>query len=139
MHSFLKKTLWNSCLTAKSTIFARNNRTKNRYMDQTLIITVFVVVIVSVLAYKWKKKTENKMGNDLNALIGANDWRGVCRILRKQLFLWGFLLALVLALLIARIIRGEQYYTTIIVGAFIAWRFIKLVQLYRISHHNIKP
>ena len=138
MHSFLKKTLWNSCLTAKSTIFARNNRTKNRYMDQTLIITVFVVVIVSVLAYKWKKKTENKMGNDLNALIGANDWRGVCRILRKQLFLWGFLLALVLALLIARIIRGEQYYTTIIVGAFIAWRFIKLVQLYRISHHNIK-
>lgn len=53
-------------------------------MQQTLFIVILAVVIVFALAYRWKKKAENKMGNDLNALIEANDWRGVCRILRKD-------------------------------------------------------
>ena len=56
-------------------------------MEQTLFI-VFAAVIVFALLYRWKKRTENKMGNDLNALIEANDWRGVCRILRKQLIVF---------------------------------------------------
>ncbi len=107
-------------------------------MQQTLFFVVFAVVIVFVLAYRWKKRTENKMGNDLNALIEANDWRGVCRILRKQLILWGCLLVLIIVLLVARIIMGGQAYTPIIVCAFVAWRFFKLVRLYRISHQNIK-
>lgn len=56
-------------------------------MQQTLFIVILAVVIALALAYRWKKKTENKMGNDLNALIEANDWCGVCRILRKQLII----------------------------------------------------
>ena len=56
-------------------------------MEQLLFI-VLAVVIIFALLYKWKKRTEKKMGNDLNALIEANDWRGVCRILRKQLIVW---------------------------------------------------
>lgn len=108
-------------------------------MQQTLLIVVLVVVIVFALAYRWKKRTENKMGNDLNALIESNDWRGVCRILRKQLILLGGSLVLVIGLLVARIIiNGDQAYTPIIVCVFIAWRFLKLVRLYRISYQNMK-
>lgn len=63
-------------------------------MEQTLFI-VFAAVIVFALLYRWKKRTENKMGNDLSALIEANDWRGVCRILRKQLIIGEFCLCCV--------------------------------------------
>lgn len=65
-------------------------------MQQTLFIVILAVVIVFALAYRWKKKAENKMGNDLNALIEANDWRGVCRILRKQLIVGDLCLCCVL-------------------------------------------
>ena len=96
-------------------------------MQQTLFIVILAVVIVFALAYRWKKKAENKMGNDLNDLIDADDWRGVCRILSKQLIIWGVLLVLCIALLIARIMSGSQFYTPIIVCAFLAWRFFKSV------------
>lgn len=52
-------------------------------MEQTLFI-VFAAVIVFALLYRWKKRTENKMGYDLSTLIEANDWRGVCRILSNS-------------------------------------------------------
>lgn len=107
-------------------------------MQQTLFIVILAVVITLALAYRWKKKTENKMGNDLNALIEANDWCGVCRILRKQLIIWGVLLALCIALLIVRIVSNSQFYTPIIVCAILAWRFLKLIRLYRISFQNMK-
>ena len=107
-------------------------------MQQTLFIVILAVVIALALAYRWKKKTENKMGNDLNALIEANDWCGVCRILRKQLIIWGVLLALCIALLIVRIVSNSQFYTPIIVCAILAWRFFKLIRLYRISFQNMK-
>ena len=81
-------------------------------MEQTLFI-VLAVVIVFALLYRWKKRKENKMGNKLNALIEANDWRGVCRILRKQLILWGVLLVWFIALLVARIVLGGQMYTPV--------------------------
>ena len=106
-------------------------------MEQTLFI-VLAVVIVFALLYRWKKRKENKMGNKLNALIEANDWRGVCRILRKQLILWGVLLVWFIALLVARIVLGGQMYTPVIVCAFLAWRFFKLVRLYRISRQNMR-
>ena len=32
-------------------------------MQQTLFIVILAVVIVFALAYRWKKKAENKMGN----------------------------------------------------------------------------
>ena len=106
-------------------------------MEQLLFI-VLAVVIIFALLYKWKKRTEKKMGNDLNALIEANDWRGVCRILRKQLIVWGLVLVLCIGLLVARIMSGGQFYTSIIVCAFLAWRFFKLVNLCRISYQNMK-
>lgn len=106
-------------------------------MEQLLFI-VLAVVIIFALLYKWKKRTEKKMGNDLNALIEANDWRGVCRILRKQLIVWGLVLVLCIGLLVARIMSGGQFYTPIIVCVFLAWRFFKLVNLYMISYKNMK-
>lgn len=108
-------------------------------MQQTLFIVVFVVgIAIALAAYKWKKKVENKIGNDLNALIESNDWCGVCRILRKQLIIWGSLLVLVVGLFIVRVIKGGQAYTPIIVCAFVIWRFSKLVRLYSISHKAMK-
>lgn len=107
-------------------------------MENLLFIVFVVVIIVFVLLYRWKNKKENKMGKKLNALIEANDWRGVCRILRRQLFLWGFLLVWFIALLIARIVINKPFYTLIIVCVFLAWRFFKLVNLYRISYKNMK-
>ena len=107
-------------------------------MQQTLFIVILAVVIVFALAYRWKKKAENKMGNDLNALIDADDWRGVCRILSQPLIIWGVLLVLCLALLIARIMSGSQFYTPMIVCAFLVWRFFKLVHIYRISYQKMK-
>lgn len=106
-------------------------------MEQLLFI-VLAVVIIFALLYRWKKRTEKKMGNDLNALIEANDWRGVCRILRKQLIIWGLVLVLCIGLLVARIMSDEQFYTPIIVCAFLAWRFFKLANLYMISYKNMK-
>lgn len=107
-------------------------------MQQTLFTAMLAVVVIFILLYRWKKRAENKMGNDLNALIESNDWRGVCRILRKQLIIWGSLLVLFIGLSVARIVIGEKSYTTIIVCAFIGWRFLKLVRLYRISYQNMK-
>lgn len=106
-------------------------------MEQLLFIVLAVVVIFALL-YRWKKRTEKKMGTDLNALIEANDWRGVCRILRKQLIIWGLMLVLCIGLLVARIMSDEQFYTPIIVCAFLTWRFFKLVNLYMISYKNMK-
>ena len=44
-------------------------------MEQTLFF-VFAAVIVFALLYRWKKRTEKKMGNDLptvaHCLIGAS-------------------------------------------------------------------
>ena len=81
-------------------------------MQQTLFIVILAVVIVFALAYRWKKKAENKMGNDLNALIEANDWRECVGILRKQLIVWGLVLVLCIGLLVARIMSGGQFLYT---------------------------
>lgn len=109
-------------------------------MSQTLFIALLVVVVaIFVFLYRRKKKVENKMGDELNALIESDDWQGVCRILRKQLFIWGCVLVLVVGLIVARFTMGEHTsYAPIIVGVFIAWRFFKLVRLYVISYQNMK-
>lgn len=108
-------------------------------MNQTFFIALFVVLVIFLLLYRRKKKVENRMGEELNALIEADDWHGVCRILRKQLIIWGCVLVLVVALLVVRFINGEHTsYAPIIVCAFVAWRFFKLIRLYAISRQNMK-
>lgn len=109
-------------------------------MSQTLFIALLVLVVaIFVFLYRRKKKVENKMGDELNALIESDDWQGVCRILRKQLVIWGCVLVVVVGLIVARFTMGEHTsYAPIIVGAFVAWRFFKLVRLYMISYQNMK-
>lgn len=75
----------------------------------TLTIGYYLRIISFFILFVGGIKAENKMGNDLNALIEANDWCGVCRILRKQLIIWGVLLALCMALLIVRIVSNSQF------------------------------
>lgn len=40
-------------------------------MQQTLFIIILVIVLI--LAYGWKKKRENKMNDDLDVHIAADD------------------------------------------------------------------
>lgn len=105
-------------------------------MQQTLFIIILVIVLI--LAYGWKKKRVNKMNDDLDVLIAADDWDGVCRILRKQLIIWGSLFMFSMVVLVVRIMDGGQFYTHIIVCAFLAWRFLKVLHLYIISYQNKK-
>lgn len=78
-------------------------------MSQTLFIALLVLVVaIFVFLYRRKKKVENKMGDELNALIESDDWQGVCRILRKQLVIWGCVLVLVVGLIVARFTMGEH-------------------------------
>lgn len=109
-------------------------------MSQTLFIALLVgVVVIFVFLYRRKKKVEKTMGEELDALIESDDWQGVCRILRKQLIVCGCVLLLVVGLLVVRFARGEHTsYAPIIVCAFIAWKFFKLVKMYRISYQNMK-
>ena len=58
--------------------------------------------------------------------------------MRNQLILWGILLVWFIVLLIVRIMSDKQFYTPVIVCVFLAWRFLKLVNLYIISYKNIK-
>lgn len=78
------------------------------------------------------------MGNKLNALIEENDWQGVCRILRKQVILWGVLFVLVSATLVIRLIGFSNSYAHLVVFAIVGFRFFKLVKLYRTSYGNMK-
>lgn len=79
-------------------------------MSQTLFIALLVGVVIFVFLYRRKKKVENKMGDELNALIESDDWQGVCRILRKQLVIWGCVLVLVVGLIVARFTMGGAYF-----------------------------
>ena len=55
-------------------------------MELSIAIGIIVLVIF-VYLYQNKRRKEQQMGNELENLIDANDWQGVCRILRKQLIL----------------------------------------------------
>lgn len=46
-------------------------------MSQILFIALLVLVVaIFVFLYRRKKKVENKMGDELNALIESDDWQG---------------------------------------------------------------
>lgn len=105
-----------------------------------LTITIgLIVLIVFVILYRNKKRKEQQMGNDLESRIEANDWQGVSRILLKQLILWGALLVGLIAVLgIVWYMDRKFKYSSLVVIAFVAWRFIKLIRLYYISRYNEK-
>ena len=107
-------------------------------MELSIAIAI-IVIIVFVYLYKNKKRKEQQMGNELENLIEANDWQGVCRILKKQLILWGAaLLLIILALGLSLLFEDMFRYSSLVVLVFVAWRFISLVRLYHISRQNAK-
>jgi len=107
-------------------------------MELSVAIGIIVLVIF-VYLYQNKRRKEQQMGNELENLIDANDWQGVCRILTKQLILWGAaLLVIILVLGLSFFYEDKFRYSSLVVLAFVAWRFISLIRLYYLSRQNAK-
>ena len=80
-------------------------------MELSIAIGIIVLVIF-VYLYQKKKRKEQQMGNELENLIDANDWQGVCRILMKQLILWGVaLLAIIIVLVLSFFFEDKFRYS----------------------------
>ncbi len=107
-------------------------------MQETLLIVLAVAVVFSLL-YSYKKRKEKQMGEDIESMIEVGDWNGVCRILRKQLIIWGVVLALVVFAVVYDIAAmGRMPYAKMILAALVIWRYYKLIDMYRTSRYNEK-
>ncbi len=105
-------------------------------MQETLLI-VLAVSVVFYFLYSYKKRKEKQMGEDIESMIEVGDWNGVCRILRKQLIIWGVVLALVVFAVVYDIVAmGRMPYAKMILAALVIWRYYKLVDMYRTSRYN---
>lgn len=107
-------------------------------MQETLFI-VLAVAVVFYFLYSYKKRKEKQMGEDIESMIEVGDWNGVCRILCKQLIIWGVVLALVVFAVVYDIAAmGRMPYAKMILAALVIWRYYKLVDMYRTSRYNEK-
>ena len=107
-------------------------------MQETLLI-VLAVGVVFYFLYSYKKRKEKQMGEDIESMIEVGDWNGVCRIFRKQLIIWGVVLALVVFAVVYDIAAmGRMPYAKMILAALVIWRYYKLVDMYRTSRYNEK-
>ena len=107
-------------------------------MQETLFI-VLAVAVVFYFLYSYKKRKEKQMGEDIESMIEVGDWNGVCHILRKQLIIWGVVLALVVFAVVYDIVAiGRMPYPKMILAALVIWRYYKLVDMYRTSRYNEK-
>ena len=107
-------------------------------MQETLLI-VLTVAVVFYFLYSYKKRKEKQMGEDIESMIEVGDWNGVCRILRKQLIIWGVVLALVVFAVVYDIAAmGRMPYAKMILAALVIWRYYKLIDMYRTSRYNEK-
>ncbi len=107
-------------------------------MQETLFI-VLAVAVVFYFLYSYKKRKEKQMGEDIESMIEVGDWNGVCRILCKQLIIWGVVLALVVFAVVYDIAAmGRMPYAKMILAALVIWRYYKLIDMYRTSRYNEK-
>ena len=107
-------------------------------MQETLLI-VLAVAVVFYFLYSYKKRKEKQMGENIESMIEVGDWNGVCRILRKQLIIWGVVLALVVFAVVYDIAAmGRMPYAKMILAVLVIWRYYKLVDMYRTSRYNEK-
>lgn len=107
-------------------------------MQETLFI-VLAVAVVFYFLYSYKKRKEKQIGEDIESMIEVGDWNGVCRILRKQLIIWGVVLALVVFAVVYDIAAmGRMPYAKMILAALVIWRYYKLIDMYRTSRYNEK-
>ena len=89
-------------------------------MELSVVIAI-IVMVVFVYLYINKRRKERQMGNDLESLIDANDWQGVCHILTKQLILWGVaLLAIIIVLVLSFFYEDKFRYSSLVVLALVA-------------------
>lgn len=107
-------------------------------MQETLFVGLAVAVVFYFL-YSYKKRKEKQMGEDIESMIEVGDWNGVCRVFRKQLIIWGVVLALVVFAVVYDIAAmGRMPYAKMILAALVIWRYYKLIDMYRTSRYNEK-
>ena len=105
-------------------------------MQETLFVGLAVAVVFYFL-YSYKKRKEKQMGEDIESMIEVGDWNGVCRVFRKQLIIWGVVLALVVFAVVYDIAAmGRMPYAKMILAALVIWRYYKLIDMYRTSRYN---
>ena len=105
-------------------------------MQETLLI-VLAVAVVFYFLYSYKKRKKKQMGENIESMIEVGDWNGVCRILRKQLIIWGVVLALVVFAVVYDVAAMDRMpYAKMILAALVIWRYYKLVDMYRTSRYN---
>lgn len=105
-------------------------------MQETLLI-ILAVAVVFYFLYSYKRWKEKQMGESIESMIEVGDWNGVCRILRKQLIIWGVVLALVVFAVVYDIVAiGRMPYAKMILAVLVIWRYYKLIDMYRTSRYN---
>lgn len=109
----------------------------NKMQAYLVFISVVCVLLLFYYGYSFKKRKEKQIGEDIEYMIEQGDWDGVCRILRKQLMLWGALMVAIVAFVVYGIVTSDVIpYGRIIAAALIVWRFYKLVDLYLTARQN---
>ncbi|SFG17780.1 DUF4253 domain-containing protein [Prevotella sp. KH2C16] len=107
-------------------------------MDLQLAIVIGLVVFFAVwiLLYQRKRRQEAQMGLDLETMIDKEDWQGVCRLLRRQLWLWGAVIAATGFVLVGRLMVGGSPLAPALMLAYFVYRYIPLVKSYRNAAYN---
>lgn len=109
----------------------------NKMQAYLVFISVVCVLLLFYYGYSFKKRKEKQIGEDIEYMIEQGDWDSVCRVLRKQLMLWGALMVAVVAFVVYGIVTLDVIpYGRIIAAALIVWRFYKLVDMYLTARQN---
>lgn len=92
--------------------------------------TIVFFLVVVVLLYQRKKRKEAQIELDFATLVERQDWQGVRRILRKQLWEWGILSVLVTIGLAYCITINYRVLFALISAGFIYYYLYQEVKLY---------
>lgn len=103
-----------------------------------IILFAFFVLLVVYYAYKWKKKKEAQMGDDLDYYIEHDDWHSACRLMLKQLIIWGIVTLAAIAVTVSSYLAGQLKPHFIVLAIITARKTCYLAGSYFVFRRNEK-